>query len=75
MQSIVQISDKPRFEKFLILLAFVKGIFAFQKMLRETKFEKQLLPGMVVCNAKQGFTFKGVNVRNLLLSGGKWLTL
>ena len=54
---------------------FVKGIFAFQKMLHETKFEKQLLPGMVVCNAKQGFTFKGVNVRNLLLSGGKWLIL
>jgi len=44
---------------------FVKGIFAFQKMLAGTKFEKQLLPGSVICNVKQKFSFKGVNVSPL----------
>jgi hypothetical protein len=27
-----------------------------------TKFEKQLFPGSVICNVKQKFSFKGVNV-------------
>jgi len=52
---------------------FVKGILAFRNMVSETEFEKQLLPGMVICNAEQKLSFKGVNVRNLMLNGGKFL--
>jgi predicted AAA+ superfamily ATPase len=49
---------------------FAKGIFAFQKMLNGTEFEKQLLPGIIFCNAEQTFSFKGIKVCNLLANGG-----
>jgi predicted AAA+ superfamily ATPase len=51
---------------------FVKGIFTLQKTLSGTPHEKQLLPGIVICNAGQTFFFKGVNVCNLLANGGRW---